>query len=158
MSKPTLEERIGQWRDYLQKRPAVRTADIDELEDHLRSQIEALRQAGLDEDEAFLVAVKRLGDLDAISREFAIEYSERLWKQLVVISGSPTSPLSSQRDTTLAVGLAIASAVAIKIPSLFGYHLSGPPSDLAFYLPNLESLCASVSGYFLWTKAGTPPA
>ena len=154
MSKLTLEERIGQWRDYLQKRPAVRTADIDELEDHLRSQIEALRQAGLDEDEAFLVAVKRLGDLDAISREFAIEYSERLWKQLVVISDSPTSPLSSQRDTTLAVGLAVASAVAIKIPALFGLHLSGPPSDLAFYLPNLSLFVLPFLAVFFGLKRG----
>jgi len=72
------------------------------------------------------VAVKRLGDLDAISREFAIEYSERLWKQLVVLSGGANAPLSSHRDTALAVLLAIASAVAIKIPALFGLHLSGP--------------------------------
>ena len=43
----------------------------------------ALTQAGLTEDEAFLVAVKRMGSLDAISREFAREHSERLWKQLV---------------------------------------------------------------------------
>ena len=34
--------------------------------------------------EAFLVAVKRMGSLDALSREFAREHSERLWKQLVV--------------------------------------------------------------------------
>ena len=28
--------------------------------------------------------MKRLGELDAVSREFAQEHSERLWKQLVV--------------------------------------------------------------------------
>jgi tRNA(Ser,Leu) C12 N-acetylase TAN1 len=120
MNKVTLEERIGQWREYLQKRPAVRSADIEELEDHLRSQIDALRQAGLDEDEAFLVAVKRLGDLDAISREFAIEYSERLWKQLVISPGSEVLSLTRPGDAAVAVGLAIAAAVAIKIPALFG--------------------------------------
>ena len=142
MSKPTLEERIGQWRNYLEKWPAVRPADIDELEDHLRSQIEALRQAGLDEDEAFLVAVKRLGDLDAISREFTIKYSERLWKQQVVISGSATALLSSYRDTRLAVGLVIASALAIKIPVLFGFHLSlAGLLTLLFICPISVSLC-----------------
>jgi hypothetical protein len=41
-------------------------------------------QAGLAEDEAFLIAVKRIGELDALSREFAREHSERLWKRLVV--------------------------------------------------------------------------
>ena len=35
-------------------------------------------------DEAFLVAVKRIGGLDDLSREFAREHSDRLWKQLVV--------------------------------------------------------------------------
>jgi len=81
-NKANQEERIGEWRQYLGRHPAVHSADVEELEDHLRSQIDALRGAGLDEDEAFLVAVKRLGDLNALSREFAIEYSERLWKQL----------------------------------------------------------------------------
>ena len=75
-----LEERIGEWRQYFRNRPAVRANDVAELEDHLRSQIDALRTAGLAEDEAFLVAVKRLGDLDSVSREFANEYTERLWK------------------------------------------------------------------------------
>ena len=55
-----------------------------ELEDHLREQVAGLAGAGLDADEAFLVAVKRMGSLDALSREFALEHSERLWKQLVM--------------------------------------------------------------------------
>ena len=58
--------------------------DVDELEDHLRHQIAELNAAGLAADEAFLVAVKRMGDLDDLSREFAREHSGRLWKQLVL--------------------------------------------------------------------------
>jgi len=84
-TKQTLEERIREWRSYISRRKAVKPIDVEELEDQLRTQVEALREAGLDDDEAFLVAVKRLGDLDSISREFAREYSERLWKQLVVL-------------------------------------------------------------------------
>ena len=82
--KTTLEESIGEWRAYLRRRKAIHKVDIEELEDHLRSQIRGLVDAGLSDEEAFLVAVKRIGDLDALSREFAREYSERLWKQLVV--------------------------------------------------------------------------
>ena len=48
------------------------------------SRSRCLAGAGLADDEAFLVAVKRMGDLDALSREFAREHSDRLWKQLVV--------------------------------------------------------------------------
>jgi len=153
-NKSTLEERIGQWRQYLGRRPAVHSADVAELEDHLRSQIDALRAAGLDEDEAFLVAVKRLGDLDALSREFAIEYSERLWKQLVVSSGSEASSPTKPREAALAVGLAIAAAVAIKIPALFGLHLSEHSPDLSIYLRNLSLFVLPFLAGFFALKRG----
>ena len=41
--------------------------------DGVESQIAELTAAGLTTDEAFLVAVKRMGDLDTLSREFARE-------------------------------------------------------------------------------------
>src|SRR5258708_16024067 len=78
------EEQIGQWRAYLRRRQAVHSPDVEELEGHLRDQLVALTDAGLAGDEAFLVAVKRMGSLDALSREFARAHSERLWKQLVM--------------------------------------------------------------------------
>ncbi|HDT13308.1 MAG TPA: hypothetical protein ENO03_03015 [Candidatus Aminicenantes bacterium] len=137
-NKPILEERIDQWRQFLRRRQAVHSADVAELEDNLRSQIDALRGAGLDEDEAFLVAVKRLGDLDALAREFAKEYSERLWKQLVGASWGDASPLTKPRDAAVAVGLAIAAAVAIKIPELFGLRFMEPAADQSFYMRNLS--------------------
>src|SRR5215831_2305257 len=85
---PALEEQIDQWRSYLRRRQAIQPVDAAELEDHLREQIAVLTGAGLAQDEAFLVAVKRMGELDALSREFAREHSERLWKQLVLSSDS----------------------------------------------------------------------
>lgn len=68
------EERIGEWRSYVLRRQAIDAMDVDELEDHLRTQVAELKEAGLDEEEAFLIAVKRLGDLDSLSREYAREY------------------------------------------------------------------------------------
>ena len=50
-------------------------------------QIDALRDSGLSADEAFLVAVKRLDSIDAPTRGFARQHSERLWKQLVLEIG-----------------------------------------------------------------------
>ena len=79
-----LEEQIAQWRAYLRRRQALHGPDVEELEGHLRDQLVALTEAGLAGDEAFLVAVKRMGSLDALSREFARAHSERLWKQLVM--------------------------------------------------------------------------
>jgi hypothetical protein len=149
-----LEERIGEWRQYFRRRQAVSSIDVEELEDHLRSQVEALREAGLDEDEAFLVAVKRLGDLDSISREFAHEYSERLWKQLVVSPGAGASSLTAHRDTVAAVGLAIAAAVALKTPELFGLHISGGDADTLFYVRNLSLFVLPFLAVFFALKRG----
>ena len=63
-----LEEQIDQWRTYLRRRQAIHWVDVAELKDHLRDQVAALADAGLSPDEAFLVAVKRMGDLDTFAR------------------------------------------------------------------------------------------
>ena len=63
-----LEEQIAQWRAYVGRRRALHGPDVEELEGHLRDQLVALTDAGLAGDEAFLVAVKRMGNLDALSR------------------------------------------------------------------------------------------
>ncbi len=94
MTLDGVESQIVEWRAYVAKAPAVDGRDIDELETHLRDQIAELNAAGLTADEAFLVAVKRMGDLDTLSREFAREHSDRLWKQLV-LSGEDGSARSS---------------------------------------------------------------
>lgn len=150
--KTTLEESIGEWRAYLHRRQAIHNVDVDELEDHLRSQIRGLVEAGLSDDEAFLVAVKRIGDLDILSREFAREYSERLWKQLVV---SPEAGSNSDRrkEAIVAVVLAIASAVAIKLPELFGFRMSAPITDSSFYVRNFSLFVLPLlAGYFAWKR------
>ena len=79
-----LEEQIAQWREYLRRRQAFHGPDVEELEAICAISSRRSTEAGLAEDEAFLVAVKRMGSLDALSREFAREHSERLWKQLVI--------------------------------------------------------------------------
>ena len=87
-----LEEQITQWRLYLSRRRAIHGPDVEELEGHLRDQMAVLTEAGLAAEEAFLIAVKRIGSLDALSREFAREHSERLWKQLVIAPEATGEP------------------------------------------------------------------
>src|SRR6267154_4646388 len=92
-----LDDQIAQWRSYLSRRQAIHSVDVAELEDHLREQIAGLTKAGLAADEAFFVAVKRIGELDAVSREFARGHSERLWKQLVVSSSDDAERQAATR-------------------------------------------------------------
>ena len=152
-----LEDRIAEWRSYLRRRQAIHRVDVDELEDHLRNQVADLREAGLDEDEAFLIAVKRIGDLEALSREFASEYSERLWKRLVLAADAGESGVGWNREALVAVGLAVAAAVAIKIPELFGVHLDGPDREAFFYARNLSLFVLPfLAGFFAWKRALVP--
>src|SRR3954451_12490132 len=111
-----VESQIAEWRAYVAKAPAVGDRDVDELEGHLRDQIAELDAAGLVPDEAFLVAVKRMGDLDTLSREFAREHSGRLWKQLVL--GGDGAPARASGGWPAGLGLASAPAVAVQVARL----------------------------------------
>ena len=79
-----LDTQIGEWRAAILRSRAVEEADADELEEHLREQIADLEESGLSGDEAFLIAVGRLGKVDAVTAEYAREHSDRLWKQLAI--------------------------------------------------------------------------
>src|SRR5262245_28816598 len=153
---PALEDQIGQWRSYLNRRQAIQSVDVAELEDHLREQIAALTGAGLAPDEAFLIAVKRIGGLDALSREFAREHSERLWKQLVASSDAGAPRSGAPTDAIVAVSLAVAAAILIKAPALFGLELDKNPD---FYARNFSFFVLPLlTGYFVWKRKLSPMA
>ena len=140
-----VESQIAEWRAYVANAPGVNGHDVDELEDHLRHQITELNAVGLTADEAFLVAVKRMGDLDALSREFAREHSGRLWKQLV-LSGDD-EPARTSSGWFEALVLAVAAAVAIQVARLAAGFPDEEPTWLArnaslFVLPFLAAYFA----------------
>ncbi len=154
-----IETQVTQWRDWLRRRPAIRDADVEELEAHLRDVVAELRAGGLAGDEAFLVAVKRMGDLDAVSREFAREQSERLWKQLVVgTTADGASKRRMLRETVVMIALALAAAAAIKLPELFGYPQIGAGEGLfdneaAPHFRNMSFFVLPfLAGYFAWKR------
>jgi hypothetical protein len=144
-----LEPLITEWRSYLSHARAVNSQDVEELEAHLRDQITDLEQAGLSDEEAFLVAVRRLGQVDEISREFAIEHSGRLWRQLI------TPGETESRDPTtglpLALTLAVLAAIAIQIPRLVGMD---EQQLVSFYLRNAGFLVLPFVTWFFAVRNG----
>jgi hypothetical protein len=140
----SVETQIAEWRAHVAKAPAVNGRDVDELEDHLRNQIDELSAAGLASDEAFLVAVKRMGELDVVSREFAREHSGRLWKQLF----EPEEEAALLGEGWLgALVLAISAAVVIQVARLAAGFPDDEPTWLArnlglFVLPVLAAYFA----------------
>ncbi len=149
-----LEAQIGRWRGFVHTHASISTPDAEELEEHLRDVIADLRAGGLSPDEAFLVAVRRMGRLDEVSREFAVEHSERLWKQLV-LAGDPADEAASAspRDLAIVIGLALGAAVAVKVPTLFGKPLDDSGSFYALNLSLFALPC--LAAMFAW-KRGIP--
>jgi hypothetical protein len=146
-----LEEQIAQWRLYLSRRRAIHGPDVEELEGHLRDQMAVLTEAGLAGEEAFLVAVKRIGSLDALSREFAREHSERLWKQLVIAPEADEPGRGTRAEIVFVLSLAVAAALAIKVPAFFGLRLEG--GDEPFYARNASLfVLPQLAAYFAWKR------
>jgi hypothetical protein len=139
-----VESQIAEWRAYVAKAPAVNGRDVDELDAHLRDQIAELDAAGLTADEAFLVAVKRMGDLDTLSREFAREHRGRLWKQLV-LSGED-EPARPSTGWIQALVFALVAAVAIQVARLAAHF---PEEEPEWLLRNISLFVLPfVAGYF----------
>jgi hypothetical protein len=156
-SHEELAAQFAQWRQYVQRRRELQPADADELEDHLRDSVDALVAVGLSADEAFLVAVKRMGSLDELSREFAREHSERLWKQLVLTGepGSTAAGARSRRDLWVMVLCAAGAAASVKVPELFGMRLN---EDGAFYGPNFSLFALPwLAGFIAWRRQARRP-
>ena len=129
-----LEMEIEEWRAFVEQSPAVDGRDVEELEDHLRAQIADLTAIGLSEDEALLVAVKRMGAVDDLSREFAREHSARLWRQLVISDGDEHK--ESDSGWLEALVFAVAAAAAIQVARLN----AGFPTEQASWLVRNASL------------------
>jgi hypothetical protein len=146
-----VEAQIEQWRGYVTRHRVISATDVDELESHLRDQMGDLTRSGLAPDEAFLVSVKRLGGLDEVSREFAREHSDRLWKQLVLApAGTRLSASDGRRELAVVLGLGVAAGLAIKLPALLGV---GVDDDPGFYARNLSLFVLPfLAAYFVWKR------
>ena len=98
-------------------------------DEQLRAQLVALTNAGLTDDEARLIATRRLRDLHAPSRAAA------------------------RTEALVAVGLAVAAGVAVKLPALFGHRLS-PDEELPVFYARNASLFAFplLALYFAWQR------
>ena len=98
-------------------------------EEELRAQLVALTNAGLTEEEARVIAARRRRGLAAPSRQGA------------------------RAEALVALGLAVAAGVAVKLPALFGHRLS-PDEELPVFYARNASLFAFplLAIYFAWKR------
>jgi hypothetical protein len=148
-----LELEIGEWRAFVEQSPAVDGRDVEELEGHLRDQIDDLTDAGLTDAEAFLIAVKRMGRLDDVTREFAREHSGRLWRQLVLPGGSQEQEVD--RWWRQALLFAVAAAVSIQIARVAARF---PSEESSWLVRNLSLFVLPfLAGYFVLRRQRSMP-
>lgn len=74
-----LNSAIEHWRESLKQSPAFQRENLDELEAHLRDSVATWQQRGLEVDEAFLIATRRIGSGVALRTEFGKVNSREIW-------------------------------------------------------------------------------
>lgn len=87
MENPTsfdLNFAIKHWRSALEQSPAMQGEDLDELESHMREAVGDLRARGLSEEEAVLIAARRLGWAETLVREFDKVNVAVVWRDRAV--------------------------------------------------------------------------
>ncbi len=170
----TMENLIAEWRIHLGRHGAINASDAEKLMGRLRDEVDALQGLGLTDDEAFVIALRRVGETNTASREFAREHFERLWERPVSDpvgeeEGERRLPIweralallvpdlavgdngrSPRTEFVVVFGLAVVAGLAIKVPEAFGYRLIDGDGVYArnlsfFVLPML-------AGYFAWKR------
>lgn len=146
-----VEEQISNFKRGLLRR-TTRDTQVVEFESVLRREIKGLVEIGLADDEAFLVAVKRMGRGDGVLGAVARELSGTAWHGPGAASEDPE--LSSRifsSEYVIVFFLAVLSALAVKIPVLFGVPIS--EASAGFYVRNFSLFVLPVlTGYFAWRR------
>ena len=138
---------IGLWRDHVARRGAHDAGDLDALEGRMHLQMTELRNEGLEADEAFLIAVKRLAATDVASRAFAREHFAGLWDEppekfaaAPEVAGAASARVGGRRGFVVMAVFACVAAIAIRLPEAFGFGLTDPSDTGSFYGRNIGFL------------------
>ncbi|MEA5031746.1 MAG: permease prefix domain 1-containing protein [Sphaerochaeta sp.] len=147
-----LESQIRQWKTHVYSTGSIGQNDMEELESHLRDSMDELTDRGLSTEEAFLLAVRRMGDIEVIHEEFSKISTEDLWRQLLVPTDNPITARRNRKELGIVIGLALLGGLLSKIPALFGYGDMDVYSLL--YLRNASIFAFfPVAIYLIWKRS-----
>jgi hypothetical protein len=124
----TSRERFASWRAEMSQHPTADRDVLADLEVQLREELVVLETADLPDDEAWLLAVKRVSSRWAPSPEVARERSDQLWRELARTdvrspSGDPVS--AADHRWRAAVLLAVAAAIVVQVARLVASSADG---------------------------------
>lgn len=149
-----LEDLIAQWRREVGRAPGTPAGALASLEDRLRREVAGLVRLGLTTEEAFLLAVRRVGRGEAAAGDVARGQPDQVWKQFAVVPpDSGQQGARVRRETLVAFGLAVLAAAAVKVPALFGISML-QDSNAGFYARNASLfVLPCLLGYFAWKRS-----
>ena len=75
-----LSKSLHDWEQQLRQGDGCSQDNIHELEEHLREEMAGLVRAGLSSEEAFSLAARRLGKVDALNEEFGKVNTGLVWR------------------------------------------------------------------------------
>jgi hypothetical protein len=78
-----IEQALEAWKIRIGQSEAIRPIDLAELEQHVRDSVAHLVTTGLSDEEAFLVAIHRVGEPNQIASEFKQVNGAHIWGQRV---------------------------------------------------------------------------
>lgn len=128
---------VAEWKGALAAAGQLPDDRLEELASHLEDTMAELVRLGLDEEEAFLVAVKRVGNVDAVARQLALAEGDESWRR---INLPGTGAGARRRDLALAAVLALAAGLLAKVPTLFGLHF-GTDEGFLVWFRNASLFC-----------------
>ncbi len=167
-----MNDLIAEWEAHLRSHGMIPARELEELAARLRDEVDALQGLGLADDEVFLIALRRVGETDTASREYARERFERLWERPDPVGADDVGESSSVWERVSALllpgsaahgegrpagieavavfGLAVGAALAIKAPELFGYRLMDGDG---VYIRNFSLFALPMlTAYFAWKR------
>lgn len=144
-----LASNIQSWSDLLRAKGHLNEPDIIELENHLKDEIDDLETAGLSPEEAFLISVKRMGNVHAISKEYSKVSSENLWKHLMINPDHALDAGQNRKYIALVIIFSLISGTLFKLPELFGLNLFDTENSMVL-LKNLSFfILPFIAAFFL---------
>lgn len=147
-----LESQVRKWRGHLRSSGSLGEEELEELESHLRDSIDDLTSRGVTTEEAFLVSIRRMGDTEALSNEFAKVSTESLWRQLLVPAPDGPSRRRQRTEVMRVISLALLAGLLGKIPALFGQGVVD--GNEVVYVENISLFALpSVAIYLIWKRS-----
>lgn len=76
-----MKQAVADWRGEIERGGAVLKDDATELESHLSDEIELLASSGLTDEEAYLIALRRMGSPTSLTHELGKINTKVLWSE-----------------------------------------------------------------------------